>query len=68
MSAPAEVMLARVAARDNNPYGKAPGERDLILHHLAEVEPRLRATATIEIDATQPAFRVVDQLEDLTGP
>jgi dephospho-CoA kinase len=68
LSAPAEVMLARVAARDNNPYGKTPDERDLILYHLAEVEPRLRATATIEIDANQPPSRVVDQLEDLTEP
>src|SRR5580704_1745956 len=41
LSAPADVILARVAARTSNPYGKAPDERALILAHLAEVEPRL---------------------------
>jgi dephospho-CoA kinase len=66
LSAPAEVLLARISARDNNPYGKRPEEQTLILHYLAEVEPRLRATATIEIDATAPISQVVQQLEALT--
>jgi len=52
-------------ARDNNPYGKRPAERALILRYLDEVEPRLRATATIEIDAAAPISEVVRQLEDL---
>lgn len=65
LSAPADVLLDRIAARDNNPYGKSPDERALILRHLAEVEPLLRATATIEIDASAPICRVVQQLEDL---
>jgi AAA domain len=65
LSAPAAVLLARVSARDNNPYGKRPGERALILRYLDEVEPRLRATATIEIDASAPISEVVRQLEDL---
>lgn len=65
LSAPADVLLTRITARDNNPYGKQPGERALILRYLAEVEPRLRATATIEIDASAPISDVVRQLEDL---
>jgi|ERR1700722_8084125 dephospho-CoA kinase len=65
LSAPAEVLLARISARDSNPYGKQPEERALILQYLAEVEPRLRATATIEIDASAPISRVVQQLEAL---
>lgn len=65
LSAPAEVLLARIATRNNNPYGKKSGDRDLILQHLAEIEPRLRATATIEIDASAPITRVVEQLEAL---
>jgi hypothetical protein len=36
-----------------------------ILRYLAEVEPRLRATATVEIDATAPLAQVARQLEDL---
>lgn len=65
LSAPAHVLLTRISARDNNPYGKRPEERALILRHLAEVEPRLRATATAEIDATAPVSQVVRQLEAL---
>ncbi|MEU0565125.1 AAA family ATPase [Nonomuraea sp. NPDC005983] len=65
LSAPADVLLARVAERTNNPYGKRPEERAAILHHLAVVEPLLRATATVEIDASAPIDRVVRQLEEL---
>ena len=66
LSAPADILLARIAARTGNPYGKHPAERARILQDLAEVEPLLRATATIEIDATAPPSQVVRQLEDLT--
>ena len=65
LSAPASVLLARIGARDSNPYGKRPEERALILQYLAEIEPRLRATATIEIDASAPISQVVQQLEAL---
>jgi hypothetical protein len=65
LSAPAPVLLARIEARSSNPYGKQPHERALILQHLAEVEPRLRASATIEIDATAPLPQVAQQLESL---
>ena len=65
LSAPADVLMARITARDNNPYGKRVEERALILQHLAEVEPLLRASATIEIDASAPIPAVVQQLEDL---
>jgi dephospho-CoA kinase len=66
LSAPADVLLARIAARTGNPYGKHPAERAQILRDLAEAEPLLRATATIEIDATAPLPRVVRLLEGLT--
>jgi len=66
LSAPAEVLLARIAARTDNPYGKLPAERDAVLRHLTTVEPLLRATATVEIDATAPIERVVQQLEELS--
>ncbi len=65
LSAPAEVLLARIAARTDNPYGKRPEERAAILEHLAVVEPLLRATATAELDATAPVAAVVARLEDL---
>jgi dephospho-CoA kinase len=62
LSAPAEVLLSRITTRETNDYGKSSQERDLILRHLAEVEPLLRATCTHEIDATQPFDDVVEQL------
>jgi dephospho-CoA kinase len=66
LSAPADVLLARIAARTNNPYGHHPQERANILRDLAEVEPLLRATATIEIDASAPIATVVGELEALS--
>ena len=66
LRAPADVLLGRIAARTSNPYGKHPAERALILRDLAEVEPLLRTTATMEIDATAPLSQVVRHLEILT--
>ena len=63
LSAPAAVILGRIASRVTNPFGKSEAERDLILGHLATVEPLLRATATDEIDATKPLAEVADELE-----
>jgi shikimate kinase len=62
LSAPADVLLRRIDRRTTNEYGKTAEERDLVLSHLAEVEPLLRATCTHEIDATQSTDRVVRQL------
>jgi len=65
LSAPAEVLLQRIATRTTNDYGKSAEERDLVIQHLAEVEPLLRATCTHEIDATQPIATVVAQLIEI---
>jgi len=65
LTAPADTLLSRITTRTSNPYGKRPEEQALILRHLFEVEPRLRATATIEIDASAPLAQVVQQLADL---
>ena len=62
LSAPPEVLLRRIGSRTTNRYGKTPEERELILHHLAEVEPLLRATCTHEIDATRSIPEVVAEL------
>jgi shikimate kinase len=65
LSAPAEVLIERVTNRPTNPYGKNANEREEILRYIDEVEPRLRATAPIEIDTTAPLSDVVEQLERL---
>jgi hypothetical protein len=65
LSAPADMLLERIASRNSNDYGKSPEERKLILQHLHEVEPLLRATCTHEIDATQPLADVVGRLVEI---
>jgi adenylate kinase family enzyme len=68
LSAPAEVILDRIERRTTNDYGKTSGERTLVLHHLASVEPRLRATCSHELDASRPLEDVVDELVAIAGP
>lgn len=68
LSAPAEVLLERIESRATNDYGKTAEERDLILEHLEEVEPLLRATCTHEIDATQSVDAVVAELVAIGSP
>ncbi|MFC0435937.1 AAA family ATPase [Kutzneria buriramensis] len=65
LSAPAPVLMARIAARTDNPYGKSPEDRAEILANLAAVEPLLRATCTLEIDAAAPLEEIVCELEAL---
>jgi len=65
LSAPADVLLRRIANRRTNSYGKTDRQRELVLRHLAEVEPLLRRSCTLEIDATQPLTSIVEQLTEL---
>ena len=62
LSVPVDAVLRRIASRTANDYGKTPEQRALILQHVAEVEPLLRATCTHEIDAAQPLDAVVAEL------
>jgi dephospho-CoA kinase len=63
LSAPADVVLERVAGRTTNDFGKSDAERERILSDLAAVEPLLRRGATAEIDTRAPLDEVVDALE-----
>ena len=65
LSAPADVLLQRIESRRTNDYGKTIEQRGLILSHLAQVEPLLRASCTHEIDATQPIADVVAELVEI---
>lgn len=65
LSAPAEVLLRRIETRTTNRYGKTPEQRELVLRDLAEVEPLLRRTCTVEIDATRSLVSIVNQLAEL---
>ena len=62
LSAPADVILDRVARRTTNDYGKTPLERAKILDDLAGVEPLLREGCTHELDASRPLDDIVADL------
>ena len=59
LSAPADVLLDRLANRTTNPYGKAPDELGRILDDLATTEPSLRRAADHEVRTTMPLSHVV---------
>ena len=65
LTAPANVILERVARRESNAFGKYAAEQDRILYDLATVEPLLRASATAEIDTRALLDEVVDGLESI---
>jgi dephospho-CoA kinase len=65
LTAPANVILERVARRESNAFGKHAAEQDRILYDLATIEPLLRAGATAEIDTRAPLDEVVDGLESI---
>jgi broad-specificity NMP kinase len=67
LSAPADVILERVAVRATNDFGKTDAERDRIISDLAAVEPILRRGATAEIDTRAPLDEVVDALERIAS-
>jgi shikimate kinase len=67
LRAPAEVMLARLAARTDNPYGKRPEEIAAVLANLREVEPRLRGVAGHEVDTDAPLAEVVARVLSCAG-
>jgi dephospho-CoA kinase len=62
LSAAPEVARRRLVGRGGNDYGKAPGELERALRDQAEVEPLLRAGATLEIDTDAPLAAVLDRL------
>jgi dephospho-CoA kinase len=62
LSAPAEVLLERLASRTTNDFGKSSDERERIMADVAAVEPRLRAGADAEIDTRAPVAEVADRL------
>jgi shikimate kinase len=65
LSAPVEVLLERLRVRTGNPYGRSPEEQRDVRRYVQEVEPLLRATATVEIDARRPLPEIVDLAEAL---
>ncbi|HET7870441.1 MAG TPA: AAA family ATPase [Actinomycetota bacterium] len=67
LSAPAQVILDRIASRNTNDWGKTPAERELVLHQLETVEPLLRAGCTHELDASRSIAEIVADLIAIAG-
>lgn len=63
LTAPLDVLLARVATRTTNPYGRTPADRAEIREYVRTVEPLLRQGATLVLDGRQP----VGELADIVG-
>ena len=63
LSVPLDVLLRRVTARTNNPYGRTPEEQAEIRSYVVEVEPLLRAGASVELDGQQSVIELADFLE-----
>lgn len=62
LSAPVDVIVARLRARTNNPYGKRPEEVARVLDLTRSVEPLLRRVADCEIDTSADLTVVVEKL------
>ena len=67
LSAPAEVLVERLASRTSNPFGKSPGELERVLDDLRAVEPLLRKAADHEIRTTIPLGDVITEVLCLAG-
>jgi len=68
LSAPAEVLVERLATRRDNRYGTTPRTLARVLEHLETVEPRMRQTADHEIDTRAPLEEVVARVLELVQP
>jgi len=68
LTAPAAVLVERLANRTTNPYGKHPDEVARILYLQQAVEPLLRRGAGLEVDTTAPLDRVVATVLRLVQP
>jgi dephospho-CoA kinase len=67
LSAPAEILVGRLASRTGNSYGKKPGELRWVFDDLRIIEPLLRRAADHEIRTAMPLSNVVTEVLRLTG-
>lgn len=65
LSAPVDVLIDRVRRRTDNPYGQSTQQQQEIRSYVSEVEPLLRRTATLELDARLPVHQLADAIESL---
>ena len=66
-SAPAHMIVERLATRSNNPYGKRPEEIARVLDLLQTVEPVLRRTSGHVVDTSLPLDQILATVLRLVG-
>jgi shikimate kinase len=62
LSAPARVLVERLATRTTNPYGKRPDELARVLRLQQTIEPLLRRGASLEVDTSAPLEQVLETI------
>jgi len=67
LTAPASVIVERLATRTTNPYGKDPEELKHVLQLNDSVLPMLRKSASLEVDTSAPLDDVVRTILDAVG-
>jgi dephospho-CoA kinase len=65
LTAPAELIVERLATRTTNSYGKRPEQVARVLRLLETIEPALRRVAGHELDTSVPLDQVVEKLLQL---
>jgi hypothetical protein len=68
LSAPAAIIVERLAARTNHAYGKRPSGVARVLSLIQTIEPFLRKTAAHEVDTSAPLDQVVETILRLVDP
>jgi shikimate kinase len=61
---PLATLLERVRLRTGNPYGKTAEHQADITRYVAEVEPLIRRTATLELDGLLAISTLADRVAD----
>ena len=67
LTAPAALIVDRLATRTTNSYGKRPEEVARVLGLLQTIEPALRRVAGHEVDTSVPLNQVVAKVLQLVG-
>lgn len=67
LTAPAPVIVERLATRTTNPYGKDPDELRHVLQLNETVVPMLRTSASLEVDTSASLDEVVRTILDAVG-
>ena len=67
LSAPLEVLMQRLRARTNNPYGKSSVERAELARYVETIEPLLWRGATVGLDGQRPVVELADDVERLVS-